>query len=141
METETIKTIGWGIPFAFFCYKALLGGLNKISTNNSEKIKSQEDLELILAEEKERLNLNENIIVSKKYIRTSFTTKYGDDSYSISLSSSQMNRGTLRHELFHIKDKHFDEDSNYLIDKIKYLFYYEPKTIIHCLKNKTKEKN
>jgi hypothetical protein len=135
METETIKNITIGISLAVTGYWALLCSLNELSFYKSEKIKSQEHLEQMLAEEKKRLNLDKDISVCELENFTSKSGRFEDGSYGIFLSSNQMNRIALRHEIYHISENHGQPKRNLL----KYLFYEEPKTILHCLKSRFTE--
>lgn len=107
--------------------------LNRYTISNSQSIKDQNHLEQILKRNKEKLEIKgKNIYVRyDDNIKTSFSEKNKDNSYSIFLAKDQRKESVLFHELFHVSDGNTEEKLKGLEGFLKFNFYYEPKTAIN----------
>jgi hypothetical protein len=117
--------------------------INEIVTHVPPK-KTQEQLELVLGREKEKLDLNnKNIeIIFNDKIRNSNSKRLENGDYLINLSKNQRKTGVLRHEIYHIAKGHCDrryktQNINGFFDIGKrffdYTFIMEPTATIYSL--------
>ena len=64
---QVIENIALCAGYALAAYTAVLGGAQLIGDLASQKIKSQEELDLIVVEEAEKLGLDKRLVLSKFY--------------------------------------------------------------------------
>jgi|GEM_PF-5281733 len=140
MNSETVSTIVLGVSVGGFLYLGLLHYLNKKSFHNSEPINSKEDLEKILNEEKERQGIKSKVVVSIRNCKYSYVENIEQGLDKIILKQEHTKRMCLRHELNHIKNKDIGGKKYPVFDQLKYYFYQEPRTIIHCIKSRKEDK-
>jgi len=129
----------------FFGYKWGLGFLNDQCSVGSEKIRDKKHLEEMLVEERMRLKIPEEMkinILDESDLKGSYSYRFENEG-GIYLQPKDYDRMTLRHELFHIAENH-SEIKRSMKSKFSqaaaYLFYIEPKTVLHCLKSREEEK-
>jgi len=124
----------------YFCGFMIVA--NGIHRQFAQHIKSQSGLELILKDERKKLSLKDsikiNVNLNKDKKHVAHSKKLGDKDYEISLSNDTYDITTLRHELYHIADGHFESqekiDDSFqgkFIKSIKYLYHDEPKAILY----------
>ncbi len=128
--------LGWGI----ILYSISLEIGNHISEFNSPKIESRVHLEQLVEEKKKEIGFTGNIELIIDPIGFSSKSYKKDKSYyTIVINKSSLNMAMLNHELYHVYQGHCDNTGPDGIkgfpNKLKYFFYYEPKTIIHTLRN------
>ena len=143
-----IKNLTFYLASALFLYEISLGIANYLIVQNSQKIRFISHLERLIEEKKKEASFNKNIRVEIDYpgkiTTTALSRKKGVDSYEIVINKDWLNTKTLDHELNHIFDGHCESTSTFkqknlldkLVEKWKFYYYEEPKTIIHTLMNK-----
>lgn len=121
-----------------FLYVGTLSFTGFVSGLLQPKITTQSKLEQMLEMDRKKLDASNNVMIraalSQECIGKS--TKLGDGLYEISLGGIHANESTLKHELYHILDGHFEDAENLnseLLTALKYLFWYEPKARIYEL--------
>lgn len=147
-----IKLILRVLPFllgpTMFLYKLVLGVGNELIILNSPKIESVSHLERLIEEKKKEAGFNGKII-AKIDLTEDITDRAGsrkinspminENSYEIIINKDYLKTKVLDHELYHIFSGHCDNMLKGFIDRniesLKYLFYQEPKTMIHTLTN------
>ena len=100
-----------------------------LSNALSEKITSPQQLETILKEEQQILGNRDNIqawLSAEETGGISGITK--DGQLKIGVGGSAATRCIVRHELYHIHDRHLGNDSTML-----YLFLFEPQATIYSI--------
>ena len=104
----------------------LISGLNTIF---SEKIKSQEDLERIVSEEKAKLGIDKPIKSTffKNKFRLPRARKGENDGYEIEIGGFFSDRSTVRHELYHL----FRHVENGRKGKLYYHLVEEPQAVAY----------
>ncbi len=115
-------------------YFAGMIGTQSIANFTSPKIQSQTQLEQLLNQERKKIEPNNEF-----KIRATLTVhdnacskKIKDNEYEIEMGSSFANETTLRHELYHILDGHFENIPKSGLNKwITYLFWVEPQATIY----------
>jgi hypothetical protein len=110
-------------------YFASLYATQTLSNALSEKITSQQQLEIILKEEQQILGNRDNIeavFSTEELGGISGITK--DGQLTIGVSGSAATRNVVRHELYHIHDGHLGNDNIML-----YLFLTEPQATIYSI--------
>ncbi|HLC73449.1 MAG TPA: hypothetical protein VJH20_02320 [Candidatus Nanoarchaeia archaeon] len=87
---------------------------------------SEEQLEVIVKEEKDKLNMQEEVtlLVSEPLAAQSCKV---DGRYFIELGGRARDRDTVRHELYHIYKRHVDKE----FDPIRYFMLQEPQAIFY----------
>ncbi len=97
-----------------------------------ERIDSQEELEEIVYEEATNLGMNTDIIKCELEDEIEGWSAYGGglENQYIFLGGFLANRKMVRHELYHLYDKHCDHDTK-LKEELNYWFVEEPKAIIY----------
>jgi len=109
-------------------YGGLLMGAGGLSTLFSQKIKNQSELELILQRERKKLDIPDEIYINVNWVaESSKAKKIGENKYEIDLRKGYQNVSVLKHELYHIKDRHLDHKTSL----IRYLFYEEPQATLY----------
>ena len=103
-------------------------GAGGLSTLFSQKIKNQSELELILQRERKKLDIPDEIYINVNWVaESSKAKKIGENKYEIDLRKGYQNVSVLKHELYHIKDRHLDHKTSL----IRYLFYEEPQATLY----------
>lgn len=138
--TEKIKKIGKILSASSLVYFGALFGVEIISNAVYPKISSQSDLEQILTRERETAGINKDTIInariSNKKDSFSYAKKIFKGGYEIVLRK-ESSTAVLRHELYHIADRHCDHvfPKDNTIEKLdwfaKYLFWEEPKAALY----------
>ncbi len=127
------------VIFSKSLYEASLGIGNRLSLKNSQKIEDISHLERLIEEKKKEAHFNGNIAAkidsTGEKTKTGWSRKIENGSYEIVLNKNYLNTKTLDHELYHVFDGHVQLNPNFL-DYLKYVYYNEPKTIIHTLMEK-----
>lgn len=100
----------------------------------SPPINSQSELEVLLKQERKKLEIPQEKIIHAKLesYNGSYAQKVAENEYEITLDnlSLENNLNVLRHELYHIADGHCEEgNSNFLL----YLYWNEPQAVIYSL--------
>jgi hypothetical protein len=130
--------LGAAIPFS---YVGVLMVGNDLSFSNSPKIESISHLERLIEEKKRKDGFIGRItakIDSVGETTIAYSQKMEDNTYKIVINKDFLKTKILEHELYHIFDGHFENPSRFMagyVHGLKYLFYQEPKTIIHTLIN------
>ncbi len=132
-----------------YCKEAILlaGGMNllylgaimttQITTNlASEKIFTQSELERLVAAERKNINKREEYkIIARLSPETAAESgKLGPELYYLKIGGIFANKRSLRHELYHILDDHFDPgtgSASRFIQTLKYLYVYEPQATLY----------
>jgi hypothetical protein len=99
-----------------------------------EEIKSQRELEEIVHKEATTLGMDPEIIKCELLNELAGESIYGGDlkNQYIYIGGLLANRKIVRHELYHIYDKHCDHDTKTKAE-LNYWFIEEPKAIIYSL--------
>jgi hypothetical protein len=107
-----------------------------------KSIKSQEELELVVQEEADKLGLNSKNIQIKLQENACWVNKKGKGyELSIELGSGSCTRKTIKHELYHIYrdesllEKFKDKSLLRALISPRYLFISEPRAILYSLLN------
>jgi len=105
-----------------------------ITNFTSQKIKSQEELEQIVHEEALKLDMDPSIIKCEFKDNNAGSSAYGGDLkyHHIFVGGLLANRKIVKHELYHIYDKHCDHNTK-TKEELNYWFIEEPKAIIYSL--------
>jgi hypothetical protein len=82
----------------------------------------------------ESLDISLNLYEDRKNIcrATALTGEQNEKKYIIKISCDHWNESSVRHELYHIADGHFDNyPKNKILRMIKYFYYCEPQAIAY----------
>ncbi len=122
---KTSKAIGISTVLLGLAY-GTLSAASLITAENSQKIKSQAQLEIVLEEEKKRLKCNKDIEAELFGSPIPYAKKE-NDAYEIKLNGKLATESILKHELYHVCDGHIDSGYSFL----KYHFWYEPQAMMY----------
>lgn len=125
-KTFMLRTLDTAI--ALSSYLVLLTGTQTISSVNSPKITSQNQLEQMLETEKKRLNCDKPVVAKLCDYDVAQSKKNDKSVYEIDLGGKCSTLSTLRHELYHIADGHLDEQ---ICTNGRYLFWEEPQATMY----------
>lgn len=99
------------IPLIFISSYYIIGGevngarnKNVFLSNVTEVVRSKNELENILDEEKEKINLENvdiKLNITDKYI-AGHSIRIGENAFRIDINPERMNRLVVRHELYHV---------------------------------------
>ena len=109
-------------------------GLNVISNLFSERIRNQEDLDRIIAEEAKKLGMTRQVTSKFHNTYEAVARKLEDETYKIDIGGSGANRGDVRHELYHVHRGHCDDRKkieNDFLNELDYLFRREPQAVAY----------
>lgn len=119
-------------------YLSILTSTEAKANFNSPKIRNQSQLEVKLAEEREKLKgqIEDNVTINAVMIpgETPHATKISEKEYGIVLDTSE-SEWTLRHELYHVAKGHpysATTKTPKIIRALKYLFWDEPQAAIYA---------
>lgn len=136
LEKLIIKSI-IGLGATLLVYTGSMVGIQIYSKSKAIPIKDQAHAEQILEEQQKKLGIEDKIIrlrIPKDYDSSSLgkSRRFGN-TYIIQLNTAGgKNDATLKHEVYHIADGHCDSKTrNPLIFKLKYIFYWEPQSIMY----------
>jgi hypothetical protein len=94
----------------------------------SPKVHTQEQLEDIVAQERERLDMDKNIFIESRLVPyTEGKARIIDNHYVIEVGGYSATEAVVRHELYHVFDGHQDHPTNTLVN----LFWEEPRTDLY----------
>ena len=110
---------------------------SNIASIFSPKIDTQKNLEEKIEFERKKIDPNNKYKISGELVMHSEgrSRKFIDGTYKIELGGFFADETTLRHELYHILDHHFEdiENKNVIRHYLEYLFLHEPQAIIYEL--------
>ena len=117
-------------------YFGSLIGSGIVANVVSPKITSQTQLEQLVERERKKIDPKNNYNISANLLSEDRATsrKLDNGDYQIEIGGFFANETTLRHELYHILDNHFQDaeelKSSFRVG-LKYLFCYEPQARIY----------
>lgn len=115
----------------------LVLGFPEMLNTLSPRINTQSQLESKLGEERRKLEekIGDNTIIhaelSARKGMPSYAKKISDGEYEIVLSKEDANVALLRHELYHIADRHLGSGEK-IRNPLTYLFWHEPQAVIYA---------
>ncbi len=109
-------------------------GVGTFVARCTEKIVSQQQLEEVVEEEREKMNVPPDYQIASKlkplprYL--AFTERRGRE-YTVYVNQQKGNsRGTVRHELCHILYGDVEEETNSFTDTLQYWLWEEPRAVL-----------
>ncbi|MCR4327700.1 MAG: hypothetical protein NUV46_03915 [Nanoarchaeota archaeon] len=122
-----------GIITSPILYEKVLINGNQLSLCEGKKIHSKSELEQIIEKRKKEFGFKGEI-VSKidstgEIVDVGGSRKMESGKYEVILNKDYLQNKALEHELYHIFDGHCERG----YDPISYIFWYEPKAMIHTL--------
>ena len=95
-----------------------------------EPIRSKKQLEQLIDEESVKLGLDDSKISFSFTPTVSFSKKSGEDEYFVNIERGST-KYVVKHELYHIKDGHCDQELGPVLFWPYYLFIAEPQAVIY----------
>lgn len=152
---EFQEALAWTVGSFSSIYATIMIGGSLMQSLTSEKINSQEQLDVVVGEEADKLSLERKNLVSKFFAKTdknynmNLGHRAGIEDYDVENDelvhhSNKKNilpmqileitegfgatRNTVRHELYHLKGKHVPKTST-----LKHYLCNEPRAIIYAI--------
>ena len=139
MTNDILETIGEGAKWLAIGGGSYIGALMVfplITDLFSDKIKTQEQLEKILKEEKIKLRINEEVRghLSDRldgHVHYAKNDLMWGTPHIICVGGSRATRACVKHELYHIKKQHWNKPQNYLLNGLDSWFRREPQAVAY----------
>ena len=111
-----------------------LFAIDLITDFTSKRIETQKELEKIVHEEALNLNMNTDKIKCELKEKTTGSSAYGEklEYHHLFVGGLLANRKIVKHELYHIYDKHCNHETK-LKEELNYWLIEEPQAIIYSL--------
>jgi hypothetical protein len=134
-----IGKVARGATSALLIYIGCLIAIEGYASLGAEKVNAA-NLDRVMREERARLSMPNDVSIEVTFSpRFAKSQRLSDKSYAIRLSNALSDRSTLKHELYHITDGHFDslfEDNEIGHINIgraiaKFFFCHEPQAALY----------